>query len=77
MKLNWVFVFLVCSLALVLVDASSQDPYSLLGVSRSSSSAEIKRAYKKLAMQWHPDKNESPDASERFMQISQAYEVCF
>lgn len=49
--------------------------YSLLGVTRQSSPLEIKRAYKKLSLQLHPDKNPSPDASDQFDRVKQAYDV--
>lgn len=49
--------------------------YSLLGVTRESSPLEIKRAYKKLSLQLHPDKNPSPDASDQFDRVKQAYDV--
>jgi molecular chaperone DnaJ len=49
--------------------------YSLLGVERTASEAAIKKAYRKLAMQYHPDRNPAPDAEERFKEITEAYEV--
>lgn len=49
--------------------------YSLLGVNRDSNPLEIKRAYKKLGLQLHPDKNPSPDASDKFDAVKQAYDV--
>jgi DnaJ-class molecular chaperone len=52
-----------------------QDYYELLGVSRSASAEEIKRAYRKKALEFHPDKNKSPDAEKIFKQINEAYEV--
>merc|ERR1712070_535797 len=55
---------------------SSDDYYEVLGVSRSASDDDIKKAYRKLAMKWHPDKNGGSDESNaNFQQISEAYEV--
>lgn len=51
------------------------DLYRVLGVSRSAGTKEIKTAYKRLAKHWHPDKNKSPEAQEKIMQLNQAYEV--
>ena len=55
----------------------SEDCYEVLGVFRDSSEAEIKKACKKMALKWHPDKNpEQRDHAERiFKRISEAYEV--
>ncbi|MCL6516344.1 molecular chaperone DnaJ [Alicyclobacillus sp.] len=55
---------------------SKRDYYEVLGVSRSASADEIKRAYRKLARQYHPDVNkEDPNAAEKFKEINEAYEV--
>jgi molecular chaperone DnaJ len=52
------------------------DYYAALGVSREATAEEIKRAYRKLARQHHPDANQQdPDAAERFKEITRAYEV--
>ena len=52
------------------------DHYEALGVARDATADEIKRAYRKLARQYHPDANtEDPEAEERFKEISHAYEV--
>jgi molecular chaperone DnaJ len=54
----------------------ASDYYSVLGVARSASSEEIKRAYRKLARQHHPDANrDDPHAEEKFKEITRAYEV--
>jgi curved DNA-binding protein CbpA len=49
--------------------------YSKLGVTRESNPLEIKRAYKKLSLQLHPDKNPSPDASDQFDAVKRAYDI--
>jgi molecular chaperone DnaJ len=51
------------------------DLYETLGVARDASQAEIKRAFRKLAMQYHPDRNKEAGAEDRFKQINAAYEV--
>jgi molecular chaperone DnaJ len=51
------------------------DFYSLLGVSRDAGEEEIKRAYRRLAMEYHPDRNPSPEAEARFKEIAEAYSV--
>ncbi|WP_300400760.1 molecular chaperone DnaJ [Nocardioides sp.] len=53
----------------------SQDPYDLLGVARDADADTIKKAYRKLARQLHPDVNPDPATQERFKEVSQAYEV--
>jgi molecular chaperone DnaJ len=52
------------------------DYYSTLGVARDASDDDIKKAYRKLAMQWHPDRNAgSKEAEERFKEVTEAYDV--
>ncbi|MFQ5406604.1 MAG: molecular chaperone DnaJ [Candidatus Micrarchaeia archaeon] len=52
-----------------------RDYYDVLGISKNSQKSDIKKAYRKLALQFHPDKNKSPDAEEKFKEISEAYAV--
>ncbi|WP_242147582.1 DnaJ C-terminal domain-containing protein [Sphingomonas sp. BAUL-RG-20F-R05-02] len=52
------------------------DPYKTLGVARDAGEADIKKAYRKLAKELHPDRNkDNPKASERFSQVTQAYDL--
>lgn len=53
----------------------AQDYYQLLGVSKSASADEIKRAYRKLALQYHPDRNKTKEAEVKFKEVTKAYEV--
>lgn len=53
----------------------AKDFYEVLGVSKNSSADEIKKAYRKMALQWHPDRNKNPEANEKFKEINKAYEV--
>jgi len=57
------------------VATTERDFYLILGVERSASDAEIKRAFRKLAQQWHPDVSTDPAAQERFKEINEAYQV--
>ena len=56
--------------------AEKRDYYEVLGVAKGASADEIKSAYRKLAMKYHPDRNpDNPEAKEKFTEISEAYEV--
>lgn len=51
------------------------DYYATLGVARGATDDDIKKAYRRLAMEYHPDRNSSPDAEEKFKELSEAYTV--
>src|SRR5205085_4906146 len=55
--------------------ATERDYYVILGIERSATDADIKKAFRKLAQQWHPDVNTDAGAQERFKEINEAYQV--
>src|SRR5262245_24945661 len=55
--------------------AARRDFYEVLGLQRDASAEEIQRAYRKLARAYHPDVNKSPEAEEKFKEVSEAYDV--
>jgi molecular chaperone DnaJ len=54
---------------------NKRDYYEVLGVPKDAPKQDIKKAYRKLALKYHPDRNKSPDAEEKFKEISEAYAV--
>ena len=56
--------------------ATKRDYYDVLGINKQATAAEIKSAYRKLAIKWHPDKNENKkEAGDKFKEINEAYEI--
>src|ERR1041385_8652026 len=54
---------------------ANKDYYEVLGISKTASADEIKKAYRKLALQYHPDRNKTKEAEEKFKEVTKAYEV--
>lgn len=52
-----------------------KDYYKTLGIIKGASDEDIKKAYRKLALKFHPDKNKTPGSEEKFKEIAEAYEV--
>jgi DnaJ-class molecular chaperone len=52
-----------------------RDPYTVLGVDRGADAEALRKAYRKLAKEWHPDINKAPNAEDRFREINNAYEI--
>jgi DnaJ-related protein SCJ1 len=69
-NLRTLIVLLLCA-ALV----AGADLYGVLGVSRNASEQEIKKAYRRLSLQFHPDRNKEEGAQEKFIEISHAYDI--
>lgn len=67
--------FAVCILMITELILAKKDYYDILGVPKDANERQIKKAFHKLAMKYHPDKNKSPDAEVRFREIAEAYET--
>lgn len=67
--------FAVCIFVIAELILAKKDYYDILGVPKDATERQIKKAFHKLAMKHHPDKNKSPDAEVRFREIAEAYET--
>nr|XP_057942325.1 dnaJ homolog subfamily B member 9a [Doryrhamphus excisus] len=65
----------VCLLMITELLLAKKDYYDILGVSKDATDRQIKKAFHRLAMRYHPDKNNSPDAETKFREIAEAYEA--
>ncbi|XP_050670634.1 dnaJ homolog subfamily C member 16 [Leptidea sinapis] len=74
-KGRWLCVLVMIVLCPLILSQKIGDPYKILGIHRRASLPEIRKAYKQLAKEWHPDKNEDPNAETHFVEIKQAYEL--
>ncbi len=54
---------------------TKRDYYEVLGIGRNASEDDIRKAYRRLALQYHPDRNPDPGAAERFKEVKEAYEI--
>lgn len=76
MKTRYTVPFLLLlSLILLTLEAKTVDPYKVLGVEKNASQREIQKAFHKLSLQYHPDKNKNKGAQEKFAEINNAYEI--
>ncbi|KAJ6425241.1 hypothetical protein OIU84_025921 [Salix udensis] len=66
---------LLLSLILLTLEAKTIDPYKVLGVEKNAGQREIQKAFHKLSLQYHPDKNKNKGAQEKFAEINNAYEI--
>lgn len=66
---TWITAVLL--LALAVLASCAKDYYEVLGITRRASDREIKKAFRKLAVQYHPDKNKEPGAEEKFREIAE------
>ena len=74
--MNLCIGFKICTIILTVLSSTvGQDFYKLLGVNKNADNREIRKAFKKLALKYHPDKNSEDDAHEKFLKINRAYEI--
>ena len=68
-------ILVVVATTLFVTHAERFRPYDILGVKRNASPEEIKKSYRKLVKEMHPDKNKAPDAQEQFVKLTKAYDL--
>lgn len=65
-------LFIIFSLEFLLGENNAeQDYYDILGISKSASNSDVKKAFRKLALKYHPDKNKDEDAQKKFVKIAE------
>ncbi|KAG5845122.1 hypothetical protein ANANG_G00135500 [Anguilla anguilla] len=67
--------FAVCILMITELILAKRDYYDILGVPKDATERQIKKAFHRLAMKYHPDRNKSPDAEAKFREVAEAYET--
>jgi len=72
-KSNYIFLGLVA--ASICISEAKKDYYKSLGVEKGASSKQIKKAFRNLALKYHPDKNPDKDTTKKFQEVAEAYEV--
>ncbi len=73
---QWVLTYPVCDLCCPAMAGEKRDYYEVLGVTRQATVVEIKKAYRKMAMQYHPDRNpDDATAEDKFKEVSEAFQV--
>ncbi|CAK7893510.1 dnaJ-related protein Scj1p [[Candida] anglica] len=75
MKSIFVALSVLAYLLFAVVVEAAPDYYSILGINKRANEKEIKTAYRQLSKQYHPDKNSSPEAHDKFVEVGEAYEV--
>lgn len=68
-------LLLLLSVCPLLALAASLDYYKVLGVDKDATNKQIKKAFRDLALKYHPDKNSSPDAEEKFREIAEGKDI--